>query len=113
MRPLHLREWPVFHTLWKLGRGTPSDVLEPLVEERVADLHCVQAVLEDFVAEGYARVERSEEVGRDDEFVEVATYIPVVTPEEALRIAWPELRELMLDGGRYLEVFRQMVGERG
>jgi len=111
MRPLHLREWPLFHALWELGHGTPSDLLEALAEERAADLHTVRAMLESFVTEGYARSERSHGVGEAGDRLEIVTFIPVATPEDALRTAWPQLRELMLDDGRYLDLFRQIVGE--
>lgn len=101
----------MFHALWKLGHGTPSDLLEALSEERVADLHTVRATLEDLVTEGYARSDRSQGIGEGGERTEIVTYFPIATPEEALRSAWPQLRELMLDGGRYLELFRQLVDE--
>jgi hypothetical protein len=117
MRPLHLREWPIFHTLWKLGSGTTLQVLRALAEEHVADRHSVRAVLERFLADGYARSETHHEPhnerGEQGERIEIVTYFPVVSPEDALRTAWPQLRELMLDHDRYLEFFRGLVGGEG
>lgn len=118
MRPLHLREWPIFHTLWKLTSdpdrssdgATALQVLRALTEEQVADRHSVRAVLERFVADGYARSETHHERGEQGERIEIVTYFPVVGPKDALRTAWPQLRELMLDHDRYLEFFRELVG---
>jgi hypothetical protein len=127
MRPLHLREWPIFHALWKLSSdperssegATTLQVLRALAEEQVADRHSVRAVLEGFVADGYARSETHherqphEEPDQQSARIEIVTYYPLVSPEDALRTAWPQLRELMLDHGRYLELFRGLVGGEG
>lgn len=109
MRPLHLREWPIFHTLLRLGQGTAADVLQALSREQVADRHSVRATLQTLAAEGYLHAERTTETDGDGQRLERVTYTPAVTPEEALRTAWPELREVVLDGGRYLPFFRELV----
>jgi len=109
MRPLHLREWPILHTLWKLGHGTADDVLDALMTEHVADRHSVRATLQDLTTEGYVEAETTSGRDREGERVEITTYSPIVGPEDALRTAWPELRERMLDRDRYLEFFRELV----
>jgi hypothetical protein len=109
MRPLHLREWPLFHTLRKLGSGTASDVLRALAKEQPADLHSVRAGLRELEDEGYACSEPSHFQDEDGKRVEVVTFFPVVDVETALRTAWLQLRKMMLDDDRYLELFRGIV----
>ena len=46
----------------------------------------------------------------DGNRTETVVYHPRVEPEAAIRAAWPPIRELMLDDGRYLDLFRSVVG---
>ena len=112
MRPLHLREWPVFHALWKVGQGTAPEILRTLAEEIPADRHSVRATLDDFVAAGYARAESRKVTDDEGRRAEVVVYAPVVDVEEALRILWPQLREVVLDRDRFLDSFRRLVAEK-
>ncbi len=111
MRPLHLREWPIFHALWKAGQGTAPEILHALAEETTADRHSVRATLDDFVADGYARAEGRKVPDGEGREVEVVVYSPVVPVEDALRILWPQIREMILDRDRYLELFQRIVAD--
>ena len=103
-------EWKIMDCLWRRGSATARDIVDELHGETGWAYTTVKTMLARMVDKGSAREVRADRKGGDPHAGRVATYVPLVTREQARHSA---LRGLMdrAFGGAFAPLMQHLLDE--